>query len=304
MIRYLQHKDIDTEKWDACVNQSATGEIFACSWYLDVCCPGWCALVEDDYKSVFPLAYRSKMGIRYIYQPFFTRHFGLTTVEDNSKERRLEFLKSIPLQFRYLDFCLNVTHKEGLPGMHLNERRFQQLNLEPSYDQIAAAYSDNLQRTLRKAEKIEYSILPDYNPEYVVEQFRILKKGSSLAFDEGDYRVLRELMKAVNRNAGSRCWAAVTPAGEVMAAAFFMQFKNRLVYLKGFSNPEGRNQGAMHFIFDRLIRSIAGTHTILDFGGSDVEGVARFFKGFGAVDSLYLQLRQNRLPVLIKWLKS
>jgi hypothetical protein len=304
MIRFVQHQEIDFKKWDNCIEQSFTGEIFSCSWYLNVCAPGWCALVEDDYVSVFPLAYRSKMGIRYVYQPYFTRHFGVTSLKENNSQLRLEFLKAIPAHFRYLDFCLNRYHTEGLPGMQLSERRFQQLDLGNTYDHIASQYSENMNRTLRKAEKVRYSILPDYNPDFVVEQFRILKRGASLAFDEGDYKVLRELMKAVNKNAVSKCWAAVSKEGEVIAAAFFMQFQNRVVYLKGFSNPEGRNQGAMHFIFDRLIRSFAGTPLYLDFGGSDVEGVARFFKGFGAVDSIYLQLRQNRLPGIIRWLKS
>jgi hypothetical protein len=77
MINYIKHKDVDTEKWDRCIEQSVNGIIYAFSWYLDIVCDEWDALVDDDYESVFPLVKRKKFGINYIYPPFFTQQLGL-----------------------------------------------------------------------------------------------------------------------------------------------------------------------------------------------------------------------------------
>jgi hypothetical protein len=304
MIRFLHHKEIDKVAWDRCVQQSEEGQIFNFSWYLDVCDKNWCGLVEDDYSAVFPLSFRTKFGIRYIYQPFFTRHGGVIAKEKSTASQRLAFLGAIPHGFRYMDFCLHQGHREDYHGAELIHRKYQELDLSDTYDLIQAGYSENHKRSLRKAEKSNLSIQPDYNPDTVVEQFRLLKKENITAFDEGDYTVLRQLMKSVAAHTPTRCHAVAMPEGLVMAAGYFMQYENRIIYLKGFSSPEGRSAGAMHFLFDRIIRSLAGTEMRLDFGGSDVENVARFYKGFGATDSLYLRLRQNRLPQLIRWMKK
>ena len=64
MIKYLKQSEIDYELWDECVAKSINSYIYGHSWYLDIVAGEWDALVEDDYKSVFPLPYRIKYGIK------------------------------------------------------------------------------------------------------------------------------------------------------------------------------------------------------------------------------------------------
>jgi hypothetical protein len=59
------------------IARSFNGIVYAYSWYLDIVSPGWDALVKDDYKSVMPLTWRKKYGIKYLYQPFFTQQLGV-----------------------------------------------------------------------------------------------------------------------------------------------------------------------------------------------------------------------------------
>ena len=66
MIHYLKHHRIDKARWDRCISKAVNSRVYACSWYLDLVCPGWEALVEEDYTSVFPLTSRWK-GIYYLY---------------------------------------------------------------------------------------------------------------------------------------------------------------------------------------------------------------------------------------------
>jgi hypothetical protein len=42
---------------------------------------------------------------------------------------------------------------------------------------------------------------------------------------------------------------------------------------------------------------------ILDFEGSEIPGIARFFKSFGAEKFHYYRLKMNRLPWFIKLIK-
>ncbi len=70
MIKYVSHEVIDREKWDKCIDNSTNGLVYAYSWYLDLICDEWNALIENDYESVFPLPFRKKGFIQYTYQPF------------------------------------------------------------------------------------------------------------------------------------------------------------------------------------------------------------------------------------------
>jgi len=110
-------------------------------------------------------------------------------------------------------------------------------------------------------------------------------------------------MQASSRNAIGTCWAVQDPQKAILAAAFFMKTGNRYLYLKGFSSPEGRKLGAMHFLFDQFIRENSSQDIDLDFGGSSVKSIAQFFQSFGSVDCVYLRLQINRLPKALRWLK-
>ena len=67
MIKYLKYEHIDKEKWDECIEQSFNGVIYAYSWFLDVVCEEWEALVEGDYERVFPINFRKKAGVNIIF---------------------------------------------------------------------------------------------------------------------------------------------------------------------------------------------------------------------------------------------
>ena len=303
MIRFLQRKEIDIEKWNSCIQQSPNGQIFVFSWYLDICCEGWCGLVEDDYQSVFPLAIRKKVGISYLYQPFFTRHFGVFSTLNISKELQLEFLSAIPPHLKFWDFCMNRECKEITADIYAEKKTYQTLSLNTTYSAIRDRYNENLRRNLKKSATEEYICIFDFSPEKVVEQFHHLQKDKLKAFSEDDYLTLKNLMNGVTRNADYKCIAVQNKKKEIVAGAFFMNSHNRIVYLKGFSNEEGKKNGAMHFLFDQLIKQEAGSTAILDFGGSSVESVARFYKSLGANDSVYLHLHKNRLPKILRWIK-
>ena len=47
----------------------------------------------------------------------------------------------------------------------------------------------------------------------------------------------------------------------------------------------------------------AGKDLILDFEGSDIETLALFYNGFGAVKENYPIVRWNRLPWWMRWTK-
>jgi len=97
MIIFIEQKDINKKKWDACIGNCSNPAIFVYSWYLDIVCKGWGALVLGDYEAVFPLAPKSKYKIHYLYQPFFTRYFAAFSKSKITTKLTTDFFKAIQI---------------------------------------------------------------------------------------------------------------------------------------------------------------------------------------------------------------
>ena len=95
-IHYLKHGDIDTGKWDKCIRRSFNATIYAYSWYLDLFCEGWAALVENVYTAVMPLLTRRILGRDIICTYSSVKELGIFSRQPVHAEKTSQFLKAIP----------------------------------------------------------------------------------------------------------------------------------------------------------------------------------------------------------------
>jgi hypothetical protein len=79
--------------------------------------------------------------------------------------------------------------------------------------------------------------------------------------------------------------------------------EKRIYNIASSTLPKGRTLEANHYLFDRLIHEFAGQNLILDFEGSDLPGVARFYEKFGSANQPYFFWKSNRLPAVLRWWK-
>jgi len=93
-------------------------------------------------------------------------------------------------------------------------------------------------------------------------------------------------------------------SGELLAAGAFLAHKNRLIFLLGNGSEMGKELGAMTLLMDNLIFQFANHQMELDFEGSEIEGIARFFKSFGSEKRNYYKLRKNNLPWILRLFKN
>src|SRR5687768_6176429 len=101
-MQYLQRDQIDTVKWDRCIEKAGNGLIYGYSFYLDHMTTDWDGLIHGDYEAVMPLPKRTKFGITYIYQPAFIASLG---VFGNELTVALieQFMAAIPARFKLID---------------------------------------------------------------------------------------------------------------------------------------------------------------------------------------------------------
>ena len=107
MIRFLDREDIDAGKWDKVIARSPAETIYPYTWYLDQVADNWSALVMDDYLFVMPVAWKRKVGMKYIYQPFYTQQLGVFGKEEPDPDLLRKMLKLLYRKFRFAGLNFN-----------------------------------------------------------------------------------------------------------------------------------------------------------------------------------------------------
>lgn len=291
MIRYLTHNQIDTQRWDECVEHCPDGLVYAWSWYLDVVHPDWEALVEDDYESVMPLASGRKFGIDYLFQPFFTQKFGVFGKNEVSEDKIEEFLKAIPAKFKFADFRI-----AGIAGIHRNI----ELSLDQEYSVLAENYHSNTKRNLAKAKKENLEIAENAEPSVIIDLFRKNRGAGITKWGDAEYDRLLKLVKVAKQHGKCLVLGVKNADNQIAAGAFFMTSHNKIVFLFSGADESNKDSHALTFLIDNVIERFSGNHKILDFEGSDNDGLARFYKGFGGIETTYQGIRFNRAKGLTK----
>lgn len=294
MIRYLDRGEIDAEKWDEVIAHSAAETLYPYSWYLDVSADNWSALVMDDYRFVMPLVWRRKYGIRYLYQPVFCQQLGVFSKEFADPVVVEEFIVNMIRRFRFGVVNFNAKNMVGdEKRREVYDKANYVLPLSESYAEISKSYSVNARRNLKRSMELERSVETDIA---VDEMMAFKKENDLIKKTDAQYRHMQEQFSSVVKMGKGKVFG-LRDADGLVAAAFMAFSKTRVIYLLSVSNARGKQQRAMFRIVDEVIRSHAGSAISLDFEGSNIPTIARFFAGFGAKPEVYQGVTFNRLPV-------
>lgn len=291
-IRFLQRKEIQTEKWDQVIAGSTAETIYPYSWYLDAVADNWSALVVDDYRFVMPVVWKRKAGMKYMYQPFYTQQLGVFSHEYVDPEQICRMLRILYKKYRFGGLNLNVKNLvgEGKP-FAVDDKSNYVLTLNQDYNTHFHVFTTNTRRNIRKS--MDSGNLIEKNLP-VAELVRLKRENDVIKRSEEDYRWLVKLFETIQGRGAGKIYAIRT-GNETTAAAFFAFSKTRAIYLLSASSPEGKERRGMFMIVDAFIRDHAGSGLILDFEGSNIPSVARFFGGFGAQPEIYQGVSFNRL---------
>lgn len=301
MITFLTHHEIDKNKWDSCIKTANNSLIYAYSWYLDEIAPNWNALILNDYEAVMPVPTVKKI-FTIAYQPFFAQQLGIFS-NHLGEFNTTDFINKIPDNYKYINICINENNDSGSGQFKSIERNNYILYLHQSYDESFKNFTDHCRRNVKKAEK-ENLALKECASDDVVD-FYIAHKGPNTGgVKEKDYMVLKRTLRAAKKHGMLKACKVVDSADNVVAAAAFYIQPNRIIYQLGTASAEGREARAMYFLFNSIIKENCDSQIILDFEGSDITSIARFFNGFGSLCMPYYRIVINKLPWPFNWFKK
>jgi hypothetical protein len=272
-IRRLKQTEMDKEKYDRCVFQSRFGTIYAMSWYLDVVSPNWELLSNEEYSIVMPLPVKQKWGIKFLIQPLFCQQLGIFSTHELTVEMIHQFIRAIP--YSLYSMQLNAGNVCNYPHTQNNFV----LDLAPSYAIIRKNYQKNFIRNIKKAEQANLQI---ENTTHWEEFLNILGNNTEgrpihhiLPFCEQTFLQLQQ-------NALMEIWSVRNEQQAILSSVLFLQWKNRYYYMTPVSTSEGKQKQSMSFLLDKWIEKHANQGFILDFEGSSISNIARFYKTTGA----------------------
>jgi hypothetical protein len=287
MIEFRKRKQIDDNAWNHLIDHSSNGLVYARTSFLDTFSPGWSALILGDYQAVMPLTNRRKYGISYLYQPSFCQQLGIFGKVD--EQITGDFIKTAKRYFRFAEIHLNYSNQV----FGTQPRQNFIISLNHSYDSIAAGFSPvhlkNLKRAANTGLRYTHSdaFEANINLNYQLYGSRIR------AVRRSDFDALIELSRA---EPGRVLVREVWRADDLQASAICFFDGSRIYFVISSVTEPGKKNQANHFLVDQLIREYAGRDLVLDFEGSDMEGIAAFYRGFGALDQPYFFLKWNELP--------
>lgn len=297
-IRLLKNNEIDLQQWDKVVTTAINSRVYAESWYLDVVAPNWMGLVYGDYEYVVPIFESKKFGISYLFQPPYSQQHGVFPPSvPKVTEEILVYLKQ---SYKYFDLSLNALNFVDKKMVATNQRVNYVLPLKYDYQHLKTKYNSHTRRNLKKGIK-KCTVNNFVN---IQDYLNLKQKYAPPGFNENNLKVLKLIMlKAVQNNRG-KIYGAYSDKNELVAAAFFLYDNKRVTYLNSVSSDIGKDLRAMYTVIDRFIQNHQSGAFVLDFEGSMIDGIARFFSGFGASPENYLQLHHNKLPWPLRVLKK
>ncbi len=286
---------------------------YACSWWLQATTGRWEASVEVEagtgrYLSVLPLPTKWRLRGREVYQPAFTQQLGLLTLPESQFSDVLLHLRQLPK--RYAHFYTQLNDQTPLPSALLpltgQTRTTYHLPLHPEYAALHAGYTADYRRRLRQNNELPLPLT--VSPASSVDEMLVLFKqytGEVAGLKNRHYQQLRALFAALqHHNQALPLEVRAPETGELLAAALFVRFRTRLIYLFAAASPAGKKVAAPLLLLDYVIQRHAGTPSlVLDFEGGMIKSIARFFANFGATPVPYAALSFTQRPWYLQWIR-
>ena len=301
-IQYIKHKEIDKSRWDEAIDQAPNGRIYAYSWYLDAMTANqWDALIGGDYEYIMPLPWKNRYGISYLITPYFVQQLGVYSLKELTPDVFVRFIDAIPFKFRYIN--LNINYPDSIAGTKATftqkRRTNYTLDINRDYDAIAAGYSRNVSRILKTELDCQLIESDNLKNSIAIYQHKIATKtanNSPIAFE-------RLLQASITAQSHKQLLPVelVDSQGKVLAAFIFFLSHGRIYYIAGTQTPEGKAVHATYRLINELFRKYSRTHKIFDFEGSDIPGVAEFFRKWGSIPEYYTHIECFKFPTY--WVK-
>lgn len=298
----------DKEKYRQLCMKDNTIPIFSQDWWLDAVAEDkWdVTIVESEGKIVasLPFLVHRRFGFKILTTPALTQSLGpwlKITAEKYSKklaqEKKLiqQLYNRLPNHAEY-NQNWHYKYKNWLPlywlGYEQTTRYTYRIEDLASLDDVWDGLQENIRREIRKAEKRRIKVRTDLElGDFLNLNKKVfLRQGVQIPYSEFLVRKIHEA--ASSRNA-VKTFIAVDDEGRHHSAVYIVWDENSAYYLLGGGDPDLRNSGATSLCMWEAIKFSSTVTKSFDFEGSMIEPIERFFRGYGAKQTAYSNIKKT-----------
>jgi len=283
--------------------------IFSRDWWLDTVCGknGWDVLLSENHglKSAMPL-YIPKKGV--ISMPDFTQTMGIWFGKESADmksvtclERRQaicrDFIKQISdykvymqnfdtaftdwLPFYWADYSQTTRYTYRLLNIADSEMLFRNMSIQT-------------RRNLRHANNYPVIVKQHIDIEDFIDIIKLTYKQKKVQCIPC-YDTLRNLIRVSREHLQGDIFGGYDLDGNLHAVAFVVWQPSSAYYIAGGGDPAFRHSCAHSLVMLEAIKYTSQYTNVFDFEGSMIQGVERFFREFGAVQTPYFRISKGRL---------
>lgn len=293
---YQSAQALNLSVWDAQALRQTGSSIYLHSSYLDEVAPGW-GVLQNEQNIQFPFWLKQRLGIKMIRQPLFIQHFRPVLPGFGEQFELNGLLHHLQSLAPVVELQLDVPALDTpLPaGWKATERISYRMQLPNQVSDLRAHYSSHHKRILKKPDVMQLGTYNNQAAFMALLKAELPKKSGlpASAFDK-----VANLITWISIKRRGQLFAA-TDGDELLAACYILHSGDRLLYQWAVSSEAGKERQAMHRLIDHVLAAYAGSGLEFDFEGSMMEGLQRFYAGFGAKPYLYMRLVYSRLPTLL-----
>ena len=302
MIKYIKRKNLDVDKYNACIENSIQSRIYGFSWYLDIVAENWDVLVLDDYKAVMPIPWKKKYFIKYVYPPFWLLELGVFSLDD--KQEIQPFLNELFKVYKFAEIRLNTDNNIANPEKYLLNKQVQILPLDNNYKQIFNNYRKDRKKDFTKANKVDLIEKWNDSPDVLIRLFKNNVGKRTPNIIDKDYDVLKKVIEVCIDKKVGEILSIYDESINLVASGFFLKQNKTVTILVSSTDFKNRKNGANTFLIDRAIFRYSKHFNVFNFGGSSMESIAKYFLSFGSSTQKYSQIKYNNLPFLLRFFKK
>jgi hypothetical protein len=236
--------------------------------------------MAENYRYVMPLPVKRKFRIKYLMQPLFCQQLGVFSTRQLTAEVIENFIAAIP----YFFYHIQLNAGNIFRSVSLKTKNNFELDLSLSYQEIQKNYSKNFLRNIKKAKKANLHTIKETD----LETFRkVIENNSDGRPIKQQISVYFEIIRCIKKETAATIWSVEDENSGILSVALFLYWKDRIYYMLPVSTPEGKAKQSMSFLLDKLIQMYAGEKFTLDFEGSSLPNIARFYQSTGANNACF-----------------